>query len=359
MIPATLKIRNSPAYAALLGKVKKTLLDGQQRIEAAKVETYWQTGKHIHEHILRHASRADHYGQQVIEKLAEDLEVSKSVLWRCVQFSQSFKILASWRESLPKGLAWSHFRELIKVPDENMRVSLMRRAVKSRWSAEALAQKIRQEVKDPARGNGEPAKLSYAKLIPRRGELYTYRLIELDPLHKDSDDGNLRIDLGFKAHQQLPDSARNFKAGQIIESIKNKNGDYEVRASKRGEEDLFTFQARVERVVDGDTLYVDVDQGFKTGVFQYLRLRGIDAPEIDTPEGKKAKAFVERALAKVPRIILTSSRSDKWDRYLADVWIPVASDQSLATSDQPPATEKDLYLNQLLLNTGHAVRMIE
>lgn len=109
-------------------------------------------------------------------------------------------------------------------------------------------------------------------------------------------------------------------------------------------------------MVDADTLYVDIDQGFGKGEFQYLRLRGIDAPE-----GKKTKAFVERTLAKVPYIILTSSRSDKWDRYLADVWCSVQGQgsSSQGPGPRPPDPGSDIYLNQELLDRGHAVRMAE
>ena len=332
-------------YSLLRRRVEETLLLGRQKIEAAKVQTYRHTGELIHEHIARYGSRSEHYGQQVVKKLEEDLGVDMTTLWRCVQFFRSFKILAARRESLSPRLTWAHYRELITIPDEQTRLSFMRRAEKSGWTHRELARKIREEVKSERdfKGNGDtPATVLSSKLIPRRGELYTYRLIELDPLHKDSDDGNLRVDLGFKGHCQLPDPSKGFKAGQIIESVKDKNGGYEVRASEREEADLFTFKARVERVVDGDTLYVDVDQGFGKGEFQYLRLRGIDAPEIDTPEGKKAKAFVERALAKVPCIILTSSRSDKWDRYLADVFYGEG--------------EQEKYLNQVLLDEGLAER---
>lgn len=328
-------------YPELRRKVEETLLSGRQKIEEAKVQTYWMTGKIINDHILENKSRADNYGSQVVEKLAEDIRVHPSVLWRCSRFAQSFKkILAGRQESLPKGLAWSHFRELIKVSDEDERLSFMRRASKSRWTSEELAQKIQQEHKDPAKEEA-PVKRSYPKLIPKKGQLYTYRLIELDPLHKKSKGGEVVIDVGFKNDYKLPDAVPRLKAGTIIESLKEDGCT--IRVCKRGEKDLYTYKASVERVVDGDTLYVHIDEGFGMGIFQYLRLRGINCPETDTPEGKKAKAFIERELAQVPYIILTSSRSDKYDRYLADVWYGEG--------------EGEKYLNGLLLDEGLAERM--
>ena len=83
---------------------------------------------------------------------------------------------------------------------------------------------------------------------------------------------------------------------------------------------VFTYYAYIERVVDGDTLLVQVDLGFGVWTRQYLRLRGIDCPEIDTAKGRQAKRFVESELSRVPYVVISSSRSDKYDRYLADVF---------------------------------------
>jgi len=35
-------------YASLLKQVKQTLIEGQQRIEAERVRTYWETGRLIY-----------------------------------------------------------------------------------------------------------------------------------------------------------------------------------------------------------------------------------------------------------------------------------------------------------------------
>ncbi len=336
----------SKDYSTLRRKVEETLLTGQQKIEKAKVQTYWMTGKLIQTHILRFESRSERYGVAIIAKLSEDLDISRDVLWRCVQFAKAFKILVAPRES---PLTWTHYVKLITVHDEATRMSLMKRAQKSRWSSDLLAQKIDEEVKEHRLPytNSSPesvsVKRSYPKLIPKKGELYTYRLIELDPLHKKYTDGRLRIDIGFKIHQQLPDAVKHLRAGQIIESVKNNQDKFSVAVSKRKNTDLFTYKAHIERVVDGDTLYVNIDLGFRSEIYQYLRLRGINSPEIDTPEGKQAKIFVERELAQVPYIILTSSRSDKYDRYLADVWYGEGKEEK--------------YLNGVLLEEGLVERM--
>lgn len=324
-------------YASLRKQVEEALLLGRREIEKAKVHTYWRAGKLIADHISQYGSRSEHYGNQVTHKLAEDLEISTTVLWRCVQFARSFEILASRRESLPENLSWSHYRELITVPDKETRIALMRRAEKANWTSEELAQKIRQEVRDFS--NGEATGPHIAKLSPKIGVLYTYRLVAPESAHKDEDADRLWIDLGFQVHRQMPESAKGFRDGSLIESKWEKEEGYSVHATKRTESDLFTYKAFIERVVDGDTVIVKIDLGFETRIREYLRLRGIDVPEMDTPEGKRARDFVARELGKVDHVILASTRSDKYGRYLADVFY---------------GPEDGQYLNQKLLDEGHA-----
>ena len=58
------------------------------------------------------------------------------------------------------------------------------------------------------------------------------------------------------------------------------------------------FQARVKRVVDGDTLDLDIDLGFHITLSERVRLMGIDTPEtrsrdpIEKSSGMIAKDFV-------------------------------------------------------------------
>ena len=102
--------------------------------------------------------------------------------------------------------------------------------------------------------------------------------------------------------------------------------------------------ADAEQLVDGDTLRVIVDLGFGIKTRQYLRLCGLNCPEMDSAEGKKAAEFVRNKIKVADQIILTSSKSDKYDRYLADVFYV-------------DKEEKEVYLNNTLLESGLAVRV--
>lgn len=85
----------------------------------------------------------------------------------------------------------------------------------------------------------------------------------------------------------------------------------------------YTYDATVIRVIDGDTLDVLIDVGFRMSATMPLRLAHIDAPERFTAPGKDATAFVTVQLASVKNavVVRTYKPTDKYGRYLADVFI--------------------------------------
>ena len=104
----------------------------------------------------------------------------------------------------------------------------------------------------------------------------------------------------------------------------------------------------MERVIDGDTLIVAVDCGFSTVVRQRLRLRGIDTPELGSLAGQRAHERVAQLLAGLPFIIVSTSRTDRYGRYLADVfYLP-------QTQDAARVLRNGIYLNRQLLDEGLA-----
>jgi len=62
---------------------------------------------------------------------------------------------------------------------------------------------------------------------------------------------------------------------------------------------LFWYKAKVVHVVDGDTLDLDTDLGFRIAFRQRYRLYGVDTPELNDPDpavrerAVKAKEFVQ------------------------------------------------------------------
>ena len=90
---------------------------------------------------------------------------------------------------------------------------------------------------------------------------------------------------------------------------------------RRTPADLYTYTAALDYVIDGDTVVCEVDVGFRTWTRQKLRLRGIDAPELATPQGKRAKKRLQAKLTAARGILIKTYAKDKYDRYLVDIFL--------------------------------------
>ena len=79
----------------------------------------------------------------------------------------------------------------------------------------------------------------------------------------------------------------------------------------------YIYQATLERVVDGDTVDIVIDLGFSTFRKERIRLYGVDAPEIKTPEGRYVKSvLIDRLNEDGLKIRTVKDRRDKYGRYL-------------------------------------------
>jgi len=318
------------SYSELRRRVREALARGRERaaevVEREKVRTSWEIGKLIQEHILLNKERAD-YGKKVIARLSADLEISERELYYMLEFART-PILRTSAE-----LNWGQIQSLLAVNEVEKREELVKRAAKENWTVD----KTRSEVK----------KLKAAKqitvseipadepLVPIKGSLDTYRiLIAKAGVWK----GRPVIDLGFSNY--LSRGAGDFKEGDIVQV--SQDGKM-TRLKNATEADLFTYRAYVFRVTDGDTLWTLIDLDFGVITQQQLRLRGLDAPEIASRDGREARHFVESQLKNVPSVIITSTKSDKYDRYLADIFYETKHGEQ--------------FLNNRLLKEGLALRV--
>lgn len=225
----------------------------------------------------------------------------------------------------------THHRALLLVKDAAERKALAAEAEKKGWPSRELARRIRglAPLADgkPTREFGPPI------LRARKGKLHHYRIAERN--------GRLFLDLGFRDFRELNELAPkgNFKDGDIVEGT---SIDQLTKRPEATKADIYTYKAEVLDFPDADTYWLFIDKGFGGYRLDKIRLRGIDAPEISTPEGQKAKAFVKKLLTPGHEVLITTTKSpDKWDRYLTDLYF-----------------EKDgreIYLNRLLLDKGWAV----
>ena len=108
---------------------------------------------------------------------------------------------------------------------------------------------------------------------------------------------------------------------------------------------MYEYRVKILRVVDGDTVDVDIDLGF--GVWMHkerVRLYGIDTPESRTRDkeekkyGKAAKAFLQEKLeAGTPLLRTFKDGVGKYGRVLGELFT------------------KEGNINKIMVKEGHAV----
>ena len=91
---------------------------------------------------------------------------------------------------------------------------------------------------------------------------------------------------------------------------------------------LYTYQAIVDRVIDGDTVDMIVDYGFRLEQTQRIRLLHVDTPERGKPSWQEAtdtlKFYLHAAAEKDPggegRLRLISHKTGKFGRWLGEIY---------------------------------------
>jgi micrococcal nuclease len=91
---------------------------------------------------------------------------------------------------------------------------------------------------------------------------------------------------------------------------------------------MYQYEAEVLRVIDGDTLDLFIDLGFKVGFNTRIRMIGIDTPEKWHPYGKVVKAYLQQLL-EGNKIMLDVTKKDKYGRYLGVVYLNRGDEQSV------------------------------
>jgi endonuclease YncB( thermonuclease family) len=325
-------------YTVLRSKVQDTFTTALKRIESERVRTYWKTGRLIAKHILQSKGRTG-YGDRVVERLAEDLSIEKSVLNRTIQFYRQFPKLVDANIASGQHLSWSQYRTLLPVSDTKKRLELARRAQTQGWTGPELLEEVR---KVKSRLVAVPKKSVQLTPVPL-GLFYHYRIVE--EVSITSAKPTRFVDLGFDVRIGIERfDLGNIKAGEIVRSTQDSDGTFHLKkVTKVFTRDTFTYYASVIRVIDGDTLWMHIQLGFGILKKVKIRLTNIDTVPLTEPRGRKAKAFVESTLKSASQIIIRSRYAGKFSRYLGDIFT-VSSDGKGEPS----------HLNQMLLDQGLA-----
>jgi micrococcal nuclease len=84
---------------------------------------------------------------------------------------------------------------------------------------------------------------------------------------------------------------------------------------------------KINKVIDGDTVDLDIDLGFGVTISHRVRLKDIDAAETRTKdlaekaEGLAAKVWLEKELSREGEWIIETTKEDKYGRILGTLYL--------------------------------------
>ena len=119
---------------------------------------------------------------------------------------------------------------------------------------------------------------------------------------------------------------------------------------------MYVYKAKLDRIIDGDTVDAVIDLGFDVSVHKRIRLAGIDTPESRTRDLKEK----ERGLASKARLvemleggefILESNEVGKYGRVLGTLFVEKETDDNLTSEPQIMRVK----INETLVREGYAV----
>jgi endonuclease YncB( thermonuclease family) len=334
-------------YANLLSLVQRQILAGRERVrrlvEAETVKLYWDVGGLVGDFL----SSADQiYGKRVISRLASDTGLGERLLYEAIQFRRQIPNLNTC-----SNLTWSHYRKILRVYDKAGRDFYLRLAEENGWSVRDLSEQIQNSSFERFLGitfeDQPPADSPSARLQMKRGEPYVYRVIEKN--------GRRALDLGFRATQVLREPFSDLPPGSIVRSRPDARYQtgyrIEVQDQRRR---IYAFPATVARIIDGDTLWATIDLGFDHTLDVKLRLGGIDTPELGTPGGLRAKDHLTGLLREGGVFVVTTTKIDLYDRYLADLFVQPGPANTEDSADVRGIAAEGLFVNRKMVSDGLA-----
>lgn len=321
------------SYQKLLQKIQKIISKTQQNIvqnvNREKVLMSWQVGKLVDEYLLE--NDGEKYHKKLLEELEKDTAITSRALYQMRRFYKAYPLLPKAENDL----SWSHYRSLSAIASEETRARLENLTVVEKLSADKLQSKISQIKSKAKKRRKENVTKKITKFSVRRGRLFTYKIVT-SPHSKKT-----LVDCGFNIFSEIKTSLK--ADGATVESVK-KGDTFSLQKSAAKLQQLHTYKAFLDRVVDGDTLHVTLDLGFKIEHKIIVRLAKINAAEINTNAGKKSAAALQKILKDVKFLIVKTNKTDVYGRFVADVFFGEGSEQKVA--------EAGIYLNQLLLDRG-------
>jgi endonuclease YncB( thermonuclease family) len=163
-------------------------------------------------------------------------------------------------------------------------------------------------------------------------------------------DESLRSRLEEKAKEE------GWGRNKLIEAIKVRSAQDRPSSSdsklQRPLSANYLYKATIDRVVDGDTMILDIDLGFQVIKKQRVRLAGINTPELKTPKGKEVFEYLHNLALELEEVVIKTNKIDIYGRYVGDIFY--ASIQGKKKIGKQDIFEKGTYLNEELVTKKFA-----
>lgn len=137
-----LQIKSEQTYLS----IRQSIVSAQHKLTAAvnsaMVTAYWEIGQQIY--IACGENERAEYGKGLLVYLSEQLtqEFGKGYTVRNLRAMRQFYCMFPIRHTLCAELSWSHYRLLMRVPDEKARTFYAEECAKSAWSVRQLERQI-------------------------------------------------------------------------------------------------------------------------------------------------------------------------------------------------------------------------
>lgn len=160
--------------------VEKGLREAYRSVNTVSILTYWNVGKRIVEEEQHGESRAE-YGIGLMKGLADIFQplYGSAYSLRNLQYMRQFYLYFKDLEKVNTrvhNLSWSHYRMLLRVPDEDARYWYLREASEEMWSVRTLSRNIGSQY--------------YYRLLqsPQKDKVIAEMLELTKPLQQDKDE---------------------------------------------------------------------------------------------------------------------------------------------------------------------------
>lgn len=195
----------------------------------------------------------------------KDALIKEKSLYQMRSFCKAYPTLPE----AEKNLSWTHYRNLSAVKNDEKRQYLEELTINNNLGATKLQKEIKKLNKKTSKKKPLAKSQKSVKLSVSRWRLFTYKIATL------KDKSKKFIDYGFNIFSEIKSTTQSNEA--IVESVK-KGTSFSFKKSTATSKQLHAYKAYLDKVVDGDTLNVTLDLGFKIQHREILRLAQINAP---------------------------------------------------------------------------------